>query len=248
MSVKLSEVISLLEDRGPSSLDTLAHVLDESETTLRALLTGAYRRGTLGFDNGLYSVLSAAEQEAVRLTMSLPAAPASKPTPAAKPTAPAKPKVTSAQLRELLAQRGKMTAAELASAAGISSGHIGPLLAHDRRAGRVRLITLDRVNYYKLEEKRDSVPPAAPAAPAVTDDSPPAPPVVPAAGGSGTNDVTQTSAPEKANMETITVPTVEFMTSEIHRLIGELRHAKELRAALINLNRLTKGELVEDVN
>ncbi|EMP7139233.1 hypothetical protein ROV06_004950 [Serratia marcescens] len=245
MSVKLSEVISLLEDRGPSSLDTLAHVLDESETTLRALLTGAYRRGTLGFDNGLYSVLSASEQEAVRLTMSPPAAPASKPTPAAKPTAPAKPKVTSAQLRELLAQRGKMTAAELASAAGISSGHIGPLLAHDRRAGRVRLITLDRVNYYKLEEKRDSVPPAAPAAPAVTDDSPPAPPVVTAAGGSGTNDVTLASAPAMANMETITVPTVEFMTSEIHRLIGELRHAKELRAALINLNRLTKGELVE---
>ncbi len=242
MSVKLSEVISLLEDRGPSSLDTLAHVLDESETTLRALLTGAYRRGTLGFDNGLYSVLSAAEQEAVRLTMSPPVAPAS------KPTAPAKPKVTSAQLRELLAQRGKMTAAELASAAGISSGHIGPLLAHDRRAGRVRLITLDRVNYYKLEEKRDSVPPAAPAAPAATDDSPPAPPVVPAAGGSGTNDVTQARAPAMANMKTITVPTVEFMTSEIHRLIGELRHAKELRAALINLNRLTKGELVEDVN
>jgi len=242
VSVKLSEVISLLEDRGPSSLDTLAHVLDESETTLRALLTGAYRRGTLGFDNGLYSVLSAAEQEAVRLTMSPPAPAASKPTPAAKPTAPAKPKVTSAQLRELLAQRGKMTAAELASAAGISSGHIGPLLAHDRRAGRVRLITLDRVNYYKLEEKFDSVPPA------VTDDSPTAPPVVPAAGGSGTNDVTPACAPAMANMKTITVPTVEFMTSEIHRLIGELRHAKELRAALINLTRFTKGELVEDVN
>ncbi|TXE57000.1 hypothetical protein FOT58_19775 [Serratia nematodiphila] len=60
--------------------------------------------------------------------------------------------------------------------------------------------------------------------------------------------MTQASAPAVANMRTITVPTVEFMTSEVHRLVGELRHAKELRAALINLNRLTKGELVEDVN
>ncbi|CAI2528643.1 hypothetical protein [Serratia ficaria] len=76
MSVTLSEVTALLEDQGPSSLETLAHILGENESTLRALLTGAYRRGTFGFDNGLYFVLSEAEQAAVKLTMSPPAAPA----------------------------------------------------------------------------------------------------------------------------------------------------------------------------
>lgn len=44
MSVTLSQVTSLLENQGPSSLETLAHILDEQESTLRALLTGAYLR------------------------------------------------------------------------------------------------------------------------------------------------------------------------------------------------------------
>lgn len=247
MSVTLSQVISLLENQGPSSLETLAHILDEQESTLRALLTGAYRRGHFGFDNGLYFVLSEDEQAAVKLTMSPPAAPTPKPalkpmpTPATK--AAAKPAVTSAQLRELLRKRGKMTAAELAKELGIKSGMIGPALAHDRKAGRVAIVTLDKVNYYKLAEPRDTAPPAAPAAP---EDKPALPPIADTRlyPGSALNEAPAGSVPAVANTQTLTIPTVGFITSEIHRLVGELRQAKELRAAIINLTRLTgtRGE------
>lgn len=241
MSVTLSQVTSLLESQGPSSLETLAHILDEQESTLRALLTGAYRRGHFGFDSGLYFVLSEAEKAAVKLTMSPPAAPAPKPEPAPATKAAAKPAVTSAQMRDLLRKRGEMTAAELAKELGIKSGMIGPAFSHDRKAGRVVIVTLDKVNYYKLAEPRDTAPPAAPAAP---EDKPALPPIADARlyPGSALKEAPAGSVPAVANTQTLTIPTVDFITSEIHRLVGELRQAKELRAAIINLNRLTNGE------
>lgn len=246
MSVTLSQVTSLLESQGPSSLETLAHILDEQESTLRALLTGAYRRGHFGFDNGLYFVLSEAEQAAVKLTMSPPAAPAPKPEPAPATKATEKPAVTSAQLRELLRKRGKMTAAELAKELGIKSGMIGPAFSHDRKAGRVVIVMLDKVNYYKLAEPRDTAPPAAPAM--AERKAAPVPEAPIDDTGANTATLADLGLPADAgdhdhhivtHLETITVPKVDFLTSEIHRLVGELRHVKELRAAIINLTRLT---------
>ena len=231
MALTLSSVVSQIEQYGASSCGDLAALLGVTPRDMIAFLSDAVEHNELICVNGLY-----AESGGKRVQRN-PAKPEIKTTK--MPSSATKPTV--GLLRELLVEHGDMTAAELGEKSKIEGRMIGPMLAHDKKAGRITLVERDGKNYYHLVKEGEAVQPQ--------NESQNIPKTIPA------GDAAKNMAKKKetvasmlnkpaipSHMMELIVPTPEYLNLELRRLRSEIRRVEALKKAVSGaMRQLAKG-------
>lgn len=241
MALTLSAVVSQIEQYGASSCGDLAALLGVTPRDMITFLSDAVEHNELICVNGLYAESggkrvqrnSAKQQQNTTKVHQKPAKPEIKTTK--MPSSATKPTV--GLLRELLAEHGDMTAAELGEKSKIEGRMIGPMLAHDKKAGRITLVERNGKNYYHLVKEGEAVQPQN------------IPKTIPA------GDAAKDMANKKETMATmlkkpaipshmmeLIVPTPEYLNLELRRLRSEIRRVEALKKAVSGaVRQLAKG-------
>ncbi|KID05273.1 hypothetical protein PU00_03310 [Hafnia alvei] len=144
MAITLKTAISQIEQYGASTCGDLAALLGVAPKDMIAFLSDAVEHNELICVNGLYAEsaekrvqreLAKQQQNAIKAHQN-PVKPEIKATK--MPNSATKPTV--GLLRELLAEHGDMSAAELGQRTKIEGRMIGPMLSNDKKAGRITLV------------------------------------------------------------------------------------------------------------
>lgn len=252
MALTLKAVVSQIEQYGASSCGDLAALLGVTPRDMITFLSDAVEHNELICVNGLYAESggkrvqrnSAKQQQNTTKVHQNPAKPEIKatkiPNSATKmPNSATKPTV--GLLRELLAEHGDMTAAELGEKSKIEGRMIGSMLAHDKKAGRITLVERNGKNYYHLVKEGEAVEPQ--------NEPQNIPKTIPA--GDAAKDMakkketvaTMLNKPViPAHMMELIVPTPEYLNLELRRLRSEIRRVEALKKAVSGaVRQLAKG-------
>lgn len=226
MALTLSAVVSQIEQYGASTCGDLAALLGVAPKDMIAFLSDAVEHNELICVNGLYA------ESAGKRVQRNPAKPEIKATK--MPNGATKPTV--GMLRELLAKHGDMTAAELGEKSKIEGRMIGPMLAHDKKSGRITLVERNGKNYYHLVKEGEAVQPQ--------NEPQNIPKDIPE-GTTGKEEPACTRLNKPAipsHMMELIVPTPEFLALELRRLRSEVRRVEALKKAVSGaMRQLAKG-------
>lgn len=245
MALTLKAVVSQIEQYGASSCGDLAALLGVTPRDMITFLSDAVEHNELICVNGLYAESGgkrvqrnpAKQQQNTTKVHQKPAKPEIKATK--MPSSATKPTV--GLLRELLAEHGDMTAAELGEKSKIEVRMIWPMLAHDKKAGRITLVERNGKNYYHLVKEGEAVQPQ--------NEPQNIPKTIPA------GDVAKDMANKKETVATmlnkpaipshmmeLIVPTPEYLNLELRRLRSEIRRVEALKKAVSGtVRQLAKG-------
>lgn len=244
MALTLSAVVSQIEQYGASSCGDLAALLGVTPRDMITFLSDAVEHNELICVNGLYAESGgkrvqrnpAKQQQKTAKAHQNPPKPEIKAT--SMPSSATKPTV--GLLRELLAEHGDMTAAELGEKSKIEGRMIGPMLAHDKKAGRITLVERNGKNYYHLVKEGEAVQPQ--------NEPQNIPKTIPAGDAAKEMAKTKESAVNKTtaripdHMMELIVPTPEYLNLELRRLRSEIRRVESLKKAVSGaVRQLAKG-------
>lgn len=245
MALTLKTVVSQIEQYGASSCGDLAALLGVTLKDMVAFLSDAVEHNELICVNGLYAESGGKrvqrnpakqQQNTVKAHQNPPKTEikATKmPSSATKPTV--------GLLRELLAEHGDMTAAELGQRTKIERRMIGPMLANDKKAGRITLVERNGKNYYHLVKEGEAVRPQ---------DEPQNIPKTISAGDAAKNMAKKKETLDSmlnkpaipSHMMELIVPTPEYLNLELRRLRSEVRRVEALKKAISGtVRQLAKG-------
>lgn len=240
MALTLKTVVSQIEQYGASTCGDLAALLGVAPKDMIAFLSDAVEHNELICVNGLYAESGGkrVQRNSVKQLQNTvkahqnPAKPEIKATK--MPSSAIKPTV--GLLRELLAEHGDMTAAELGQRTKIEGRMIGPMLANDKKAGRITLVTRNGKSYYHMVKEGEAVQPQN------------EPQNIPA--GDAAKEmaktkefaVNKTTARIPDHMMELIVPTPELLALELRRLRSEVRRVEALKKAVCGaVRQLAKG-------
>lgn len=245
MALTLSAVVSQIEQYGASSCGDLAALLGVTPRDMITFLSDAVEHNELICVNGLYAESGGkrVQRNPAKQQQNTVKAHQNPPKPEIKatkmPSSATKPTV--GLLRELLAEHGDMTAAELGEKSKIEGRMIGPMLAHDKKAGRITLVERNGKNYYHLVKEGEAVEPQ--------NEPQNIPKTIPA--GDAAKDMakkketvaTMLNKPViPAHMMELIVPTPEYLNLELRRLRSEIRRVEALKKAVSGaVRQLAKG-------
>lgn len=245
MALTLSAVVSQIEQYGASSCGDLAALLGVTPRDMITFLSDAVEHNELICVNGLYAESGGkrVQRNPAKQQQNTVKAHQNTPKPEIKatkmPNSATRPTV--GLLRELLAEHGDMTAAELGEKSKIEGRMIGPMLAHDKKAGRITLVERNGKNYYHLVKEGEAVQPQ--------DEPQNIPKTIPA--GDAAKDMakkketvaTMLNKPViPAHMMELIVPTPEYLNLELRRLRSEIRRVETLKKAVSGaVRQLAKG-------
>lgn len=245
MALTLSAVVSQIEQYGASSCGDLAALLGVTPRDMIAFLSDAVEHNELICVNGLYAESAgkrvqrnpAKQQQNTAKAHQNPPKPEIKAT--SMPSSATKPTV--GLLRELLAEHGDMTAAELGQRTKIEGRMIGPMLANDKKAGRITLVERNGKNYYHLVKEGEAVQPQN-----EQQNIPKTIPAGDAAKNMAKKKETVASMLNKpaipSHMMELIVPTPEYLDLELRRLRSEVRRVEALKKAVSGaVRQLAKG-------
>lgn len=225
MALTLSAVVSQIEQYGASSCGDLAALLGVTPRDMITFLSDAVEHNELICVNGLYAESGGkrVQRDPAKQQQNKAKAHQNPPKPEIKatkmPNSATKPTV--GLLRELLAEHGDMTAAELGEKSKIEGRMIGPMLAHDKKAGRITLVERNGKNYYHLVKEGEAAKEMA-----KTKES----------------GVNKTTARIPDHMMELIVPTPEYLNLELRRLRSEIRRVEALKKAVSRaVRQLAKG-------
>ncbi|KKI45232.1 hypothetical protein [Hafnia alvei] len=245
MALTLKTVVSQIEQYGASSCGDLAALLGVTPKDMIAFLSDAVEHNELICVNGLYAESGgkrvqrnpAKQQQNTVKAHQSPAKPEIKATK--MPNSATKPTV--GLLRELLAKHGDMTAAELGQRTKIEGRMIGPMLANDKKAGRITLVERSGKNYYHMVKEGEAVQPRS--------ETQNIPKTISA--GDAAKDIakakeavatTLNKSAIPSHMMELIVPTPEFLALELRRLRSEVRRVEALKKAVSGaVRQLAKG-------
>ncbi|TBL66659.1 hypothetical protein [Hafnia alvei] len=244
MALTLKTVVSQIEQYGASTCGDLAALLGVAPKDMIAFLSDAVEHNELICVNGLYAESGGkrVQRNSVKQLQNMvkahqnPAKPEIKATK--MPSSAIKPTV--GLLRELLAEHGDMTAAELGQRTKIEGRMIGSMLANDKKAGRITLVTRNGKNYYHMVKEGEAVQPQ--------NEPQNIPKTIPA--GDAAKEmaktkefaVNKTTARIPDHMMELIVPTPEFLALELRRLRSEVRRVEALKKAVSGaVRQLAKG-------
>lgn len=245
MALTLKTVVSQIEQYGASNCGDLAALLGVAPKDMIAFLSDAVEHNELICVNGLYAESGGkrVQRNSVKQLQNMvkahqnPAKPEIKATK--MPSSAIKPTV--GLLRELLAEHGDMTAAELGQRTKIEGRMIGSMLANDKKAGRITLVTRNGKNYYHLVKEGEAVRPQN------------EPQNIPKDIPEGTTAkeepaCTRLNKPAiPSHMMELIVPTPEFLVLELRRLRSEVRRVEALKKAVSGaVRQLAKGGVSHD--
>lgn len=236
MALTLKTVVSQIEQYGASSCGDLAALLGVTPKDMVAFLSDAVEHNELICVNGLYAESGgkrvqrnpAKQQQNTAKAHQNPTKPDIKATK--MPSSATKPSV--GLLRELLAEYGDMTAAELGEKSKIEGRMIGPMLTHDKKSGRVTLVERNGKNYYHLVKEGEAVQPQSESQ------------NIPKDIFEGTEPArTRLNKPAiPSHMMELIVPTPEYLNLELRRLRCEVRRVEALKKAVSGtVRQLAKG-------
>ena len=244
MALTLSAVVSQIEQYGASSCGDLAALLGVTPRDMITFLSDAVEHNELICVNGLYaeSAGKRVQRNPAKQQQNTAKAHQNPPKPEIKatkmPNSATKPTV--GLLRELLAEHGDMTAAELGEKSKIEGRMIGPMLAHDKKAGRITLVERNGKNYYHLVKEGEAVQPQ--------NEPQNIPKTIPAGDAAKEMAKTKESAANKTtaripdHMMELIVPTPEYLNLELRRLRSEVRRVEALKKAVSGaVRQLAKG-------
>lgn len=245
MALTLKTVVSQIEQYGASSCGDLAALLGVTPKDMIAFLSDAVKHNELICVNGLYAESGgkrvqrnpAKQQQNTVKAHQSPAKPEIKATK--MPNSATKPTV--GMLRDLLAEHGDMTAAELGQRTKIEGRMIGPMLSNDKKAGRITLVELNGKNYYHLVKEGEAVQ--------LQNELQNIPKTI------SVGDAAKDMAKEKeavatmlnkpaipSHMMELIVPTPEYLNLELRRLRNEVRRIEALKKAVSGaVRQLAKG-------
>lgn len=245
MALTLKTVVSQIEQYGASSCGDLAALLGVTPKDMAAFLSNAVEHNELICVNGLYAELGGkrVQRNPAKQQQNTVKAHQNPPKPEIKatkmPSSATKPTV--GLLRELLTEHGDMTAAELRQRTKIEGRMIGPMLANDKKAGRITLVERNGKNYYHLVKEGEAVQPQ--------NEPQNIPKTIPA--GDAAKDIakakeTVSSMLNKpaipSHMMELIVPTPEYLNLELRRLRSEIRRVEALKKAVSGaMRQLAKG-------
>ena len=251
MALTLKTVVSQIEQYGASSCGDLAALLGVTPNDMIAFLSDAVEHNELICVNGLYAELGgkrvqrnlAKQQQNTIKAHQSPAKPEIKATK--MPNSATKPTV--GMLRDLLAEHGDMTAAELGQRTKIEGRMIGPMLSNDKKAGRITLVERDGKNYYHLVKDGEiSQPESSSAAKAVKHeqsyelDIKASPQATQEELAMDKKHENKPAIP--SHMMELIVPTPEYLSLELRRLRNEVRRIEALKKAVSGaVRQLAKG-------
>lgn len=243
MALTLKTVVSQIEQYGASSCGDLAALLGVTPKDMVAFLSDAVEHNELICVNGLYAESGGrVQRNPAKQQQNTAKAHQNPPKPEIKatkmPSSATKPTV--GLLRELLAEHGDMTAAELGQRTKIEGRMIGPMLANDKKASRVTLVTRNGKNYYHMVKEGEAVQPQ---------NEPQNIPKTITAGDAAKEmaktkefAVNKTTARIPDHMMELIVPTPEFLALELRRLRSEVRRVEALKKAVSGaVRQLAKG-------
>lgn len=247
MALTLSTVVSQIEQCGASSCGDLAALLGVTPRDMIAFLSDAVEHNELICVNGLYAESAgkrvqrnpAKQQQNTAKAHQNPPKPEIKAT--SMPSSATKPTV--GLLRELLAEHGDMTAAELGEKSKIEGRMIGPMLAHDKKAGRITLVERDGKNYYHMVKEGEAVQPQnEPQNIPKTISAGDAAKAIAKAKESVVTVANELTAKIPDHMMELIVPTPEYLNLELRRLRSEVRRVEALKKAVSGaVRQLAKG-------
>ncbi|OAT41387.1 hypothetical protein M988_2012 [Hafnia paralvei ATCC 29927] len=245
MALTLSAVVSQIEQYGASSCGDLAALLGVTPRDMITFLSDAVEHNELICVNGLYAESGGkrVQRNPAKQQQNTVKAHQNTPKPEIKatkmPNSATRPTV--GLLRELLAEHGDMTAAELGEKSKIEGRMIGPMLAHDKKAGRITLVERNGKNYYHLVKEGEEVQPQ--------NEPQNIPKTIPA--GDAAKDMakkketvaTMLNKPAiPSHMMELIVPTPEYLNLELRRLRSEIRRVEALKKAVSGaVRQLAKG-------
>lgn len=245
MALTLKAVVSQIEQYGASTCGDLASLLGVDPRDMIEFLSDAVAHNELICVNGLYAESTGKRvqrnatktQRNAAKTHQIPAKPEIKATK----TADGATKPTVGLLRELLAEHGDMTAAELGERTKIEGRMIGPMLSNDKKAGRITLVERNGKNYYHMVKEGETVKPQ--------NEPQNIPKTIPA--GDAAKDMankkeavaTMLNKPAiPSHMMELIVPTPEYLNLELRRLRSEVRRIEALKKAVSGaVRQLAKG-------
>lgn len=226
MALTLKTVVSQIEQYGASSCEDLAALLGVTPRDMVAFLSDAVEHNELICVNGLYAESTgkrvqrnpAKQQQSTVKAHQNPEKPEIKATK--MPGSATKPTVS--MLRELLAKHGDMTAAELGQRTKIEGRMIGPMLANDKKAGRIALVERNGKNYYHMVKEGEAVQPQ--------NEPQDIPEGTTAKEESARTRLNKPAIP--SHMMELIVPTPEYLNLELRRLRSEVRRVEALKKAV----------------